>query len=297
MVIRVKVPGSCGELLQGTKSGKPFLITCPINQYSTVLIEEQNGPLIGLGEKSQLALVKVLQKFHVKSYPYQMTLHSDLIPSKGMASSSADIAAVCQGAAVSLGKKLTEREIASIAVSIEPTDGVFFKGLVQMNQVTGFCHEQFKWIPPISILMFDTGGLVDTLFFHQRKDLLKLNVHNEPQIKEALALLLEGLHNRKVDLIGQAATISALANQMILCKSQLSEIIRISLQFGAIGVNTAHSGTVIGLLFKTETIVPLQAILEEIQKAVPNACYLKTVHLISGGCLIEEEQNGFFKEI
>jgi len=40
MVIRVKVPGSCGELLQGTKNGKPFLLTCPINQYSTVLIEK-----------------------------------------------------------------------------------------------------------------------------------------------------------------------------------------------------------------------------------------------------------------
>lgn len=295
MVIRVKVPGSCGELLQGTKNGKPFLITCPINQYSTVLIEEQSGPLIGLGEKSLLALAKVLQKFHVKSYPYKMTLQSDLIPSKGMASSSADIAAVCQGAAVSLGKKLTTSEIASIAVSIEPTDGVFFKGLVQMNQVTGFCHEQFKWIPPISILMFDTGGLVDTLFFHQREDLSKLNAQNEPQIKEALSLLLEGLHTSKIDLIGKAATISALVNQSILCKSQLSEIIRISLQFGAIGVNTAHSGTVIGILFKTETIVPLQFMITEIQKAVPTVSYLKAVRLISGGCMIEEEKNGFFK--
>lgn len=295
MVIRVKVPGSCGELLQGTKNGKPFLLTCPINQYSTVRIEEQRGPLIGLGEKSQLALAKVLQKFHVKSYPYQMTLQSDLIPSKGMASSSADIAAVCQGAAVSLGKKLTEHEIASIAVSIEPTDGIFFKGLVQMNQVTGFCHEQFEWIPPISIFMFDTGGFIDTLFFHQREDLSKLNANNEPQIKEALSLLLEGLHNHKIDLIGRAATISALVNQSILCKSQLSEIIRIALQFGAIGVNTAHSGTVIGLLFKTETIVPLQLMLSEIQKAVPTASYLKAVRLISGGCMIEEEKNGFFK--
>lgn len=295
MVIRVKVPGSCGELLQGTKNGKPFLITCPINQYSTVLIEEQSGPLIGLGEKSLLALAKVLQKFHVKSYPYKMTLQSDLIPSKGMASSSADIAAVCQGAAVSLGKKLTTSEIASIAVSIEPTDGVFFEGLVQMNQVTGFCHEQFKWIPPISILMFDTGGLVDTLFFHQREDLSKLNAQNEPQIKEALSLLLEGLHTSKIDLIGKAATISALVNQSILCKSQLSEIIRISLQFGAIGVNTAHSGTVIGILFKTETIVPLQFMITEIQKAVPTVSYLKAVRLISGGCMIEEEKNGFFK--
>lgn len=54
-----------------------------------------------------------------------------------MASSTADISAVSQAVALSLGRKLSEREIADIALSIEPSDATFFKGIVQFDYREG----------------------------------------------------------------------------------------------------------------------------------------------------------------
>ena len=47
-MIKVKVPGSCGEIVQGTESGRPFLITCPINCYTEVRVTRVSGERIGL---------------------------------------------------------------------------------------------------------------------------------------------------------------------------------------------------------------------------------------------------------
>lgn len=33
----VRAPGTCGEFLQGSIDGQPFLVTCPINRYSYAL--------------------------------------------------------------------------------------------------------------------------------------------------------------------------------------------------------------------------------------------------------------------
>lgn len=46
-----------------------------------------------------------------------------------MASSSADIASICQLTALSCKRILSQDEISKIATSIEPTDGIFVKAL------------------------------------------------------------------------------------------------------------------------------------------------------------------------
>lgn len=51
---------------------------------------------------------------------------------KGMASSTADISAVCQATAIALGKRLTDMDIAQIALSIEPSDATFLKELCNL---------------------------------------------------------------------------------------------------------------------------------------------------------------------
>lgn len=38
MELIVRVPGSCGEVMQGFWQGRPFLVTCPIDRYSTVVV-------------------------------------------------------------------------------------------------------------------------------------------------------------------------------------------------------------------------------------------------------------------
>ena len=35
----VRTPGTCGELVQGTRAGVAFHVTCPIDLYSTVTVQ------------------------------------------------------------------------------------------------------------------------------------------------------------------------------------------------------------------------------------------------------------------
>ena len=66
---------------------------------------------------------------------------------------------------------------------------------------------------------------------------------------EAARLIEDGIRCGDPVRIGKGATRSALANQQLLFKPRLEEVLELSKQVGAAGVNVAHSGTVIGILF------------------------------------------------
>lgn len=284
----VKVPGSCGELVQGTKEGVPFLVTCPINLYTTVTVTEGTGLRCGFGAKSHAALRRVLAYLGEAVFPSDMTLVSELPIGKGMASSSADIAAVAFAAALTLGKSLTAAEVSRIAAGIEPTDGVFFPGIVRLNHMTGECQAMLGDFPPLKIAVFDTGGAINTVEFHRRGDLARLSRENEAQTMAALDLLSG---SKEPEAIAEAATKSALANQTILPKRDLSAIIETARNLGALGVNAAHSGTILGVLFPPEIddkCLEQQAF--RLADHHPHLKYLQGVTLISGGyCYVQRE--------
>ena len=128
--VTVRVPGSCGELLQGWHHGEPFLVTCPIARYTTVRAAASLQGLIGLGEKARCALQLYLREAGIEKFPFGMQLTSELPRGKGMASSSADIAAVLAAASQALGQPLAPEAILHLAVQVEPTDAVFLPGIV-----------------------------------------------------------------------------------------------------------------------------------------------------------------------
>lgn len=290
MLIRVKVPGSCGELIQGMMDQEPFLVTCPIDLYTEVSIFDHSNERIGFGHKANIAAAKTIAYLNIKDFSYGMKLESGLPQGKGMASSSADIAAVCQAIAVSTGTPLQEDEIAHIAASIEPTDGVFHQGVVLFNHLTGVRKEFLGHAPDIVIAVLDTGGAIDTLRFNQRQDLQKLNQLNEEKIREALDLLRRGLITNNLRLIGRGATISAQANQKILYKPYLDEVIEIADGCGALGVNVAHSGTVVGILFDMQELNRLSYTVDVIKERYPALKLMKIVRFISGGQVIEGDK-------
>ena len=278
MRIEVKVPGSCGELVQGTADGVPFLVTCPVNLYTRLILASGERRLAGFGSKAQMALERTLDYLGVKAFPFDMTLQSQLPCGKGMASSSAYIAAVCIGAAAALDRELAPEEIARIAAGIEPTDGVFFKGIVKINHMTGECQEHLGIFPRLRIIVLDTGGIVDTLAFHAKNGL------------QATAAALELLRQPCTpERIAAAATRSALANQQRLEKKALEELVEFVLSQGALGVNAAHSGTILGVLFAPDTTAAeLARQAERICRKYPHLQYLQTVELIAGGYTIEK---------
>ena len=286
MELTVKVPGSCGELVQGTHGGTPYLVTCPINLYTRVTVTDKHKNIIGLGVKSQAALNRTLHYLGKSEFDFGITLSSELPIGKGMASSSADIAAVCFAVAAAYGVELTAPEVSRIAAGIEPTDGVFFENIIRINHMTGECLETMVDFPRLQIAVFDVGGAVDTVTFHQRTDLDELSIKNERRTDAAMELIRS---STSPEAWAKAATESSLANQTILPKKELPELIDSAMKRGALGVNIAHSGTVIGVLFSPETIQEhIDEIAGRLAAQFKNLQYCETVELTSGGRIIEK---------
>ena len=293
MNLIIKSPGSCGELVQGTCEGQPFLITCPIDLYSEIRYLAPGSPVAVLGEKSRAVLTRVLvylqaeytaEQYQLK-FPFQQ--RSALPVGKGMASSSADLSSLCQAVALSLGKNLSVDEIADLCLAIEPTDGTFYPGIMLFDHVTGKLRKPLGNPPPLFIAVFDAGGEVNTLLFNRRSDLSILNKAKERQVQEATQLVMAGLEKKDASLLGQGTTLSALANQSILYNPYLEMLIQIGTYYGSCGVNAAHSGTVLGVLFTPEHAGKIADCIAEAAEKCPTVKYLQTVRLISGGFIIQ----------
>lgn len=283
MWVRVKVPGSCGELVQGVSKGTNFLITCPIDRYSTIELSSCRETVKAGPVKVELALEKTFRYLNTEPAGYQVRLFSELPRGKGMASSSADISAACQAAALWSGQKLSADEIADIALSIEPTDGVFYPGIVMFDHLFGQLRQPLGMPPVLEVLVLDAGGEIDTLQFNRRQDLQRLNEAKEEQTSQAADWVRQGIQAGDIELIGRGATLSALANQSILPKPCLPEVIAIAQSFGSVGVNVAHSGTVLGILFPPALREFQAGCLQAVRRICPAVRYLTTAKLIAGG--------------
>lgn len=232
MTITVRMRGTCGELAQGFFRGEPLLITCPIEKFSTCIVSDEFAGVEGLGLKSRTMLRKILSLLNVRNFKFGVRLTSELPHGKGMASSSADIAAVAQAVALSLGKKISSAELGRLCTTIEPTDGIFYDGIVAMNPLTGQLVKKISAREKFLIAVFDYGGTVDTLTLNRRSDFAL------PAIPNVIDFAL--------------AKKSALANQTILPKRGLIELMNFTQELGAVGVNVAHSGTVAGIFFHAD---------------------------------------------
>ena len=125
MQVTVKVPGSCGELIQGMRNQKHFLITCPINCYSVVTLESSTTPGITVKAPQQEKIIKAIHKtMEYFGLPdtrgYRLTVDSDLTVGKGMASSTADMTGAIIACTLSEGLSISYEELSRILIAIGP---------------------------------------------------------------------------------------------------------------------------------------------------------------------------------
>lgn len=280
----VRMPGTCGELVQGVIDGVTFHVTCPVDLFAEVTASTADDTCRDGRRnwfKAEEAMVRVLTFLGRPGRRFGLAIRSEVPRGKGMGSSTADVAGTILATATLLGRPLDLRTVARLALCVEPTDGSLFPGIVCFDHRGGQILEPLGEPLRLAILILDFGGRVDTVAFN-RVDRRPLLAPMEGQFREALAMVRAGLASRDPRLIGEAASLSADCNQRILPKASLPAVRREGNVLGALGVCVAHSGTIVGLLFEAAR-PDLEGIRDRMVRRLPGLKRTWVTHLVSGG--------------
>ena len=280
-----RCPASCGELIQGWVLGSEKLISCPINWFSTVEVCD-GVPEARERPRMRDMLKRVLRHFDLPEELHQMLrirFDSTIPVAKGMASSTADIAATAVATARHLNQRLTEQEIADICLQIEPTDSTIFSDLTLFDHNTGQTQIGHNWSPELNILILESEQQLITADYH-RLDRRHALLANAGKLEQSWIYFQEAARNNDVYKLGQAATLSAKASQNILPKPAFDKLLKLIETHDLYGLNVAHSGTVVGLFFN-ENRHDIEHISRKINemglgKLYP---YIHCSHMITGG--------------
>lgn len=280
----VKVPMTCGELVQGISGDGPFLVSCPIERYARVTATiNETGPAIGPPERAKAiaAAERTLAHLGLPKLGVTLDVCADLPPGRGFGTSTADVVGAIVATARAVGHEPSTLEIARLAVSVEPSDSTMLPGLAVLDHRGGRHRELLGPAPPISVVVLDFGGTVDTVAYNEQLDLRVIGSQSHVH-EQALALLRDGVKRQDPRTIGEAATLSALANQEILPKPALPTVLQLAKEVGAYGVCVAHSGTALGLLLPPDQPTAVR-VAAEARRSLTGLVDVWATRLIDGG--------------
>ena len=261
--------------------------------YATASVEVSQGSgrvfAPSHAPKASRAVALTLAHFGCSYVDASLRLSSPLPRGKGMASSTADVSAAIAATAAALGHgdDMPPQEIGRLALSIEPSDGLMLPGISIFDHRNGTVAKTLGEVPPMRVVVLDFGGDVDTLEFNNvdRHDTLR---RLQPRFEEALALIARGIEDGRAEYVAAGATLSATANQQVIYKPQLDVVMSLADELGALGVNVAHSGTVIGMLFDDDARLTADAA-SQIPKRLPGIRRIYDRRIVNGGVFPVEE--------
>ena len=249
-----RIPATAGELVQGWLDGEDFLVNSPIDLYAEAHARWSERPGVHITHGGTFTKVRdAVADLLAASLPHggrglALTIRSRIARGKGLASSTAEISAALAAAARLLERPLGGAEAARLNVRHDPTDGTFFPGISRLNQLTGRLHRALGEPPPLRFVLVDTGGAIDSRGF-ERAHARAVARANEQRLRQALESVRLGLRFGRASLIAEGATASAEINQAVLPKPAFDELRRGTAEFGGLGVNCAHTGTVLGVMY------------------------------------------------
>ncbi|MFW6006414.1 MAG: hypothetical protein ACOCQ5_00385 [Halanaerobiales bacterium] len=288
----VKVPGSCGELVQGKIGKNNFLVTCPIDRFSRCSIKLSSTYRdykvnIENSEKTIKAVKAALKYYGREKLGARIQIESNLIRGKGMASSSADITGVIGALLVALDLEIDLNLIKKLALKIEPTDGIFLSGINIFDHISGQLEEKLADDLKLDILMFTEKGIVNTCQFNKKYNLNKLKANKEPLVKKALHLVKRGFKENNKKKIARGATLSCKAHQKIIYRPYIDDLIEFIKNYDYIyGINIAHSGKLLGILINSE-INEVKPVIKAVEMRYNELNFIDRHSIISGGIIIE----------
>jgi L-threonine kinase len=287
-VTRRKAPGTCGELVQGHIDGQDFLVNCPIDLYAHARVEPADRAGLHLHDAQRYTKIRdtVTLAAHELMFElrHRIEVRSDIPRGKGLASSTADISAALAAVLRSGGVRASPQIFARLLTEVEPSDCTHFDGIAHVNHLTGDLFETLPAPQDLRVLVVDCGGEVDTLSFDRDKA-RSIYRKGRTRIVMALELLKRGLRARRDDHVAQAATTSARISQGILFKPQFDALLAVASEAGALGINCAHSGSVLGVLYRGRDRLreKLQARVE--REFGASVAVLGDHRIIAGGCV------------
>lgn len=245
-------PGSCGELAQGMLEETLVMVTCPIDLFATATVEVSPGAGLVRGPsdspKATRAVGLILERIGRTGVNARLHLHSPIPRRKGMASSTADVAAAMGAAAAALNEEIPARQLAGLALAIEPSDGTMLPGVALFAHRSGRIARSLGNPPDMRVMVLEYPDQVDTEAFNRvdRRGVLR---SQSKLFGEAVEWISAGLREGDASLIGRGATRNALAYQEVFPNPHLDPVLDLARRVGSVGVNVAHSGTVLGMLF------------------------------------------------
>lgn len=248
-------PGTCGEFVQGRVDGVDFLINSPIDRYAGATVRNTGRAGITVRDghlfpKVVAAVAEVEARFEVPG-GFEIALESDIPQSKGMASSTADLVAAIGAMQARCSLAIGPTELAQILTAVEPSDCTHLTGVALVGHLCGQIFGRFRAPSSLRALVVDCGGEVDTVRF-DRSHAHRVYARNETPLRAALHMARRGLMSDNAVALAHAATISARLSQEILPKAPFHDLVAIAAEQGALGVNCAHSGSVLGVLYRPE---------------------------------------------
>lgn len=244
-----RCPGSCGELIQGWILGSEKLVSCPIDWYSTVEVRR------GTPRPDERPLTRRMVNTLLAHWDYPIALSQSLridvdstLPiAKGMASSTADLAATAVATAMHLGHSLSESELATLCVSLEPTDSTLFRALTLFDHHHARTQIACAPAPEFDLLVLESPRVLRTADYHRvpRDAALKASAS---ELAVAWGKVQIACESHSASLLGEAATLSAIASQTLLPKPGFDTLLALVESCGLYGLNVAHSGSVVGLM-------------------------------------------------
>jgi uncharacterized protein involved in propanediol utilization len=252
-----------GELLQGVFAGGNHesdhaLVTLPLRSRSTraTFRPSSDGAIRVFPEDRTKArraaelAVELCAREGVASTGGRLDIVSNVPVGKGMGSSTSDVIATIKAVSDCYRVRLAPERIAQLAVLAERAcDSIMID-----DRVVLFAHRRGTvlevlgcQLPPLVVVGCVSGPAngVDTL----ELPLAQYDQHEIETFCTLRAALRRAITARDIELLGRVATASARINQRFLPKPELDFLIALSGQLGAAGVQIAHSGTVVGLIF------------------------------------------------
>lgn len=252
--------GHHGELVQGLFEDdgaqlRRALVSLPCRQLrSKARFIANNSDSVSVmpasREKARRAAELAISAFGRPGSGGELAIDSNIPIGRGMGSSTADVLASILAILDWLAIEARSEDVMRLAVSAETAcDSTLFRQqAVLFAHRDGIVVESFRRpLPPIDFISIETtpGMTVDTLeFAPARYDRMEIET-----FRPLRGLLRAAIKNADARMLGRVATASARINERFLPKPRLNEIEAIGARFDAIGIQVAHSGTVVGLMF------------------------------------------------